>query len=49
MYLPLAEQLCIVAYLDNLRRKADDLRRLQAATQKELDLRAPPLQCIVHV
>ena len=31
----------IVAYLDGLQAKVDDLRRLQAETQKELDALMP--------
>ena len=31
----------IVAYLDGLQAKVDDLRRLQAGTQKELDALMP--------
>ncbi len=38
---PLDEQHRIVAYLDGLQAKVDDLRRLQAETQKELDALMP--------
>lgn len=38
---PLDEQHRIVAYLDKLQSKVDELRRLQAATQKELDALMP--------
>jgi len=37
----LDEQHRIVAYLDNLQQRVDELRRLQAATQKELDALMP--------
>ena len=38
---PLDEQRRIVAYLDGLQAKVDELRRLQAETQKELDALMP--------
>jgi type I restriction enzyme S subunit len=38
---PLSEQGRIVAYLDGLQVKVDELRRLQAETQKELDALMP--------
>ncbi len=38
---PLSEQRRIVTYLDGLQTKLDDLRRLQAETQKELDALLP--------
>jgi type I restriction enzyme S subunit len=38
---PLEEQHRLVAYLDGLQAKVDELRRLQAATQKELDALMP--------
>jgi len=40
---PLAAQRRIVAYLDGLQAKVDELRRLQAATQKELDALMPSI------
>ncbi len=40
---PLADQHRIVAYLDGLQTKVDELRRLQAATQKELDALMPSI------
>jgi len=40
---PLAEQRRIVAYLDGLQAKVDDLRRLQAETQRELDALMPSI------
>ncbi|MBI5304886.1 MAG: restriction endonuclease subunit S [Chloroflexi bacterium] len=40
---PLADQHRIVAYLDGLQAKVDELRRLQAATQKELDALMPSI------
>jgi type I restriction enzyme S subunit len=40
---PLKNQHRIVTYLDNLKAKADDLRRLQAETQKELDAMMPSI------
>ncbi len=40
---PRADQRRIVAYLDGLQAKADELRRLQAATQKELDALMPSI------
>jgi type I restriction enzyme S subunit len=40
---PLADQRRIVAYLDGLQAKVDELRRLQAATQKELDALMPSI------
>jgi len=40
---PLAEQERIVAYLDGLQAKVDDLRHLQAETQKELDALMPSI------
>lgn len=38
---PLEEQRRIVAYLDAVRAKADELRRLQDETQRELDALLP--------
>ncbi|TAH48009.1 MAG: restriction endonuclease subunit S [Chloroflexota bacterium] len=43
LLLPLDEQHRIVAHLDNLQQKVDELRRLQAATQKELDALMPSI------
>lgn len=40
---PLPEQHRIVAYLDNLQQKVDELRGLQAATQTELDALLPSI------
>lgn len=40
---PHAEQHRIVAYLDGLQQKVDELRRLQTATQKELDALMPSI------
>ncbi len=40
---PLADQRRIVTYLDGLQAKVDELRRLQAATQKELDALMPSI------
>ncbi len=40
---PLADQRRIVAYLDGLQAKVDELRQLQAATQKELDALMPSI------
>jgi type I restriction enzyme S subunit len=40
---PLADQRRIVAYLDGLQAKVDELRRLQAETQKELDALMPSI------
>ncbi len=40
---PLAEQHRIVAHLDHLQQKVDELRRLQAATQTELDALLPSI------
>jgi type I restriction enzyme S subunit len=40
---PLPEQCRIVAYLDGLQAKVDELRRLQTATQKELDALMPSI------
>ncbi len=40
---PLTDQRRIVAYLDGLQTKVDELRRLQAATQKELDALMPSI------
>lgn len=42
-YHPLSEQRRIVAYLDGLQAKVDELRRLQAETQKELDALMPSI------
>lgn len=39
----LQEQHRIVAHLDNLQQKVDELRRLQTATQKELDALMPSI------
>jgi len=41
--LPLTEQHRIVAYLDGLQAKVDELRRLQAETQKELNALMPSI------
>ena len=38
---PLSEQRNIVAYLDNLQAKTDNLKRLQLETQSELDALIP--------
>jgi type I restriction enzyme, S subunit len=43
VYPPLADQRRIVAYLDGLQAKVDELRRLQTATQKELDTLMPSI------
>lgn len=43
LLLPLDEQHRIVAHLDNLQQKVDELRRLQTATQKELDALMPSI------
>jgi type I restriction enzyme S subunit len=40
---PIAEQHRLVAYLDSLQQKVDELRRLQAATQTELDALLPSI------
>lgn len=42
-YHPISDQHYIVAYLDGLQAKVDELRRLQAATQKELDALMPSI------
>ena len=42
-FTPLAAQYHIVAYLDGLQAKVDELRHLQAATQKELDALMPSI------
>ena len=43
LLLPLDEQHRIVAYLDSLQQKVDELRGLQAATQQELDALTPSI------
>ncbi|MGB8645856.1 MAG: restriction endonuclease subunit S [Anaerolineae bacterium] len=40
---PISEQRRIVAYLDSLQAKVDELHRLQAETQKELDALMPAI------
>ncbi len=40
---PLPEQRRIIAYLDNLQSKIDELKKLQAETQKELDALMPSI------